>query len=170
MALTRTLVRAAAVEAASPAEALRRVNDLLMPDTRQGMFVTAVYAVLDQISGDFTYANAGHNPPFWIRVGGQIEKLTRTGIALGVIEANPITQRTLRIRPGEGVLLYTDGVTEAFSPDGSLFGESRLLEVVRSNGSSPAETLLNMVDASLDEFIGSSLLSDDLTLLVVRRK
>ncbi len=116
MALTRTLVRAAAIEASSPAEALQRVNDLLMPDTRQGMFVTGVYAVLDQETGEFTYANAGHNPPFWIRNDGQIEKLTRTGIALGVTEANLMTQRTVRIASGESVLLYTDGVTEAFSP------------------------------------------------------
>ncbi len=170
MALTRTLVRAAAIEASSPADALQRVNDLLLPDTRQGMFVTAVYAVLDPVSGDFAYANAGHNPPFWIRKGHGIEKLTRTGIALGVTEANPITERTIRIAPGESILLYTDGVTEAFSPDGSLFGESRLLRAVASQGSSPAEDLLNIVDAQLDEFIASLPLSDDLTLLVLRYK
>ncbi len=170
MALTRTLVRAAAVEAPTPAEVLQRVNDLLIPDTRQGMFVTAVYAVLDQETGGFTYANAGHNPPFWIRADGQIEKLTRTGIALGVLEANPISQRIVQLTSGESVLLYTDGVTEAFSPDGSLFGETRLIEAIRSKGSSAAETLLDTIDARLEEFIGPLPLSDDLTLLVIRRK
>jgi serine phosphatase RsbU (regulator of sigma subunit) len=170
MALTRTLVRAAAFEAPTPADALQRVNELLIPDTRQGMFVTAVYAVLDQETGDFTYANAGHNPPFWIRFDGQIEKLTRTGIALGVLDANPISQRKIRINPGESVLLYTDGVTEAFSPDGGLFGESRLIEIIRSNGSNTAESLLDAVDAGLDGFIGPLPLSDDLTLLVIKRK
>jgi sigma-B regulation protein RsbU (phosphoserine phosphatase) len=170
MALTRTLVRAAAVEAPSPAEALQRVNELLIPDTRQGMFVTAVYAVLDQETGEFTYANAGHNPPFWICADGHIEKLTRTGIALGVTDAYPITERMIRISTGDSVLLYTDGVTEAFSPEGSLFGESRLLEAIRSNSSSTAEALLDTIDADLDEFIGPLPLSDDLTLLAIRRK
>ncbi len=67
MALTRTLLHAAARETSSPAEALRRVNELLLPDTKQGMFVTAVYAVLDLNTGELTYANAGHNPPLWVR-------------------------------------------------------------------------------------------------------
>jgi len=89
MALTRTLVRAAVAENLSPAEVLKRVNDLLIPDTRQGMFVTAVYAVLDQDNGEITYANAGHNPPLWIHSSKQTEKLTRTGIALGVTYSNP---------------------------------------------------------------------------------
>ena len=170
MALTRTLVRAAAFEAPTPADALQRVNELLLPDTRQGMFVTAVYAVLDQETGEFTYANAGHNPPIWIQDQGQVEKLTRTGIALGVLGANPISQRKILINPGESVLLYTDGVTEAFSPEGSLFGEPRLIEIVRSNCSDTAKNLLNAVDSGLDGFIGPSPLSDDLTMLVIKRK
>ncbi len=170
MALTRTLVRAAAVEAPTPAEVLQRVNDLLLPDTRQGMFVTAVYAVLDQETGEFTYANAGHNPPFWIRTDGQIEKLTRTGIALGVLEANPISQKMIQISKGASVLLYTDGVTEAFSAEGDLFGESRLQDNIRSNHMSSAHDLLDAIDVSLEEFIGPNPLSDDLTLLAIRRK
>ena len=132
--------------------------------------MTAVYAVLDQETGEFTYANAGHNPPIWIQDQGQVEKLTRTGIALGVLGANPISQRKILINPGESVLLYTDGVTEAFSPEGSLFGEPRLIEIVRSNCSDTAKNLLNAVDSGLDGFIGPSPLSDDLTMLVIKRK
>lgn len=170
MALTRTLVRAAVAEALSPAEVLKRVNDLLMPDTRQGMFVTAVYAVLDQESGEFTYANAGHNPPFWIRSSEQIEKLTRTGIALGVTYSNPMTERTIKLNSCESILLYTDGLTEAFSPEGNLFGEARLLDAIRSDGLSSAEALLDSVESHLSNFTGLQPLSDDLTLMVVRRR
>jgi GAF domain-containing protein len=86
MALTRTLVRAAVIETNSPAEALKRVNDLLIPDTKQGMFVTAVYAVLDMDKYELTYTNAGHNPPLWIKCDGGVERLTRTGVALGAAE------------------------------------------------------------------------------------
>ena len=170
MALTRTLVRAAVAENLSPAEVLKRVNDLLIPDTRQGMFVTAVYAVLDQDNGEITYANAGHNPPLWIHSSKQTEKLTRTGIALGVTYSNPMSQRTIRLNTGDSLLLYTDGITEAFSPEGKLFGDARLLEAIRSDNSSSAAGLLDMVETRLNEFIGLQPLSDDLTLLVVRRK
>ncbi len=169
MALTRTLVRAAAIETPSPAEALRRVNDLLLPDTRQGMFVTAVYAVLDQNTGELTYANAGHNPPLWIHADGQVEKLTRTGIALGVTDNREMFERTIRLSAGDCVLFYTDGLTEAFSADHVLFGEARLLDAIRAAESSSANSLLDAVESSVNDFIGSAPLSDDLTMLVVRR-
>jgi len=169
MALTRTLVRAAVIETSSPAEALRRVNDLLLPDTRQGMFVTAVYAVLDQTTGGLTYANAGHNPPLWIRADGQVEKLTRTGIALGVTDNSLMFERTIRLSVGDCVLFYTDGLTEAFSPDHKLFGEARLLESIQAAASSSANSLLDAVESSVNDFIESAPLSDDLTMLAVRR-
>jgi sigma-B regulation protein RsbU (phosphoserine phosphatase) len=134
------------------------------------MFVTAVYAVLDQESGEFTYTNAGHNPPLWIRSSDQIEKLTRTGIALGVTYSNPMTQRTIKLNSYESILLYTDGLTEAFSPEGDLFGEARLLDAIRIDGLSSAEALLDSIETHLNKFIGLQPLSDDLTLMVVRRK
>jgi serine phosphatase RsbU (regulator of sigma subunit) len=169
MALTRTLVRAAVVETASPAEALRRVNDLLVPDTRQGMFVTAFYAVLNRETGEFTYVNAGHNPPLWKSGGsGEIQRLTRTAVALGVVENLPILQKSIRLSTGDTILLYTDGVTEAFSVDGELFGEARLTEAVRKPHAS-ANDLLEAVETRLTDFITSAPLSDDLTMLSLCR-
>ena len=169
MALTRTLMRAAVVETPSPAEALQRVNELLIPDTKQGMFVTAVYAVLDPSTGELTYANAGHNPPLWMKANGEIARLTRTGIALGATEARTISESTIRLASGESVLFYTDGLTEEFSPDGDLFGEARLVETLRSNSSS-ADAMLDSIEASLTDFIDFVPLSDDLTMLVVHCK
>ena len=170
MAITRTLMRAAAKEIGSPAEALQRVNDLLLPDTEQGMFVTAVYGVLDLESGQFTYANAGQNPPLWVR-GGQLEvqRLTRTGIALGVFSDSPMSEKMIQLAPGDSLLLYTDGVTEAFSSSGKLFGETRLIDTLRSTQHSSANHLLEVVEKALNEFIGITPLADDLTMLAVRR-
>lgn len=170
MALTRTLVRAAVIETESPAEALRRVNDLLVPDTRQGMFVTAVYAVLDLDSGQFTYANAGHNPPLWVRGGRQVvQRLTRTGVALGAIENSSMSEQTIQLEPGDHILFYTDGVTEAFSYDGDLFGEKRLIDAVQSIQDGSADALLETVETGLNEFIGAAPLGDDLTMLALHR-
>ena len=170
MALTRTLVRAAVVETSSPAEALQRVNGLLMPDTKQGMFVTAVYAVLDQNTGELTYVNAGHNPPLWMKANGDIERLTRTGVALGATEERTISQQTIHLKSGESVLFYTDGLTEEFSSDNELFGEARLMDAIRSDSFASANSMLDAIESSLNAFMGLIPLSDDLTMLIVRCK
>ncbi len=170
MALTRTLVRAAVFETPSPAEALQRVNELLMPDTKQGMFVTAVYAVLDQNTAELTYVNAGHNPPLWMKANGEIERLTRTGVALGATEARTISQRTIHLTSGDSLLLYTDGLTEEFSSDNELFGEARLMDAIRSSSFSSADAMLDAIESGLNAFVGPIPLSDDLTMLVLRHK
>ena len=113
MALRRTLVRAAVMETDSPCDALRRVYDLLVPDTRQGMFVTAVYAVLDMNSAELTYVNAGHNPPLWVKDDGSLQSLTRTGVALGAAENMKYDQRVIPLGKDDSVLFYTDGLTES---------------------------------------------------------
>ena len=168
MALTRTLMRAAILETSSPAEALRRVNDSLLPDTQQGMFITAVYGELDLEQGTFTYVNAGHNPPFWVKTDGGFEKLTRTSIALGVMEQPSIEQRAISFKPGETLLLYTDGLTEAFSPSGDLFGEVRLLDVMASLAAGTAEEVITSIEECLNDFIDTEPLADDLTMLAIR--
>jgi GAF domain-containing protein len=168
MALTRTLVRAAVIETSSPAEALCRVNDLLLPDTQQGMFVTAVYGELDLMEGRFTYVNAGHNPPFLVR-GSQVEKLTRTAVALGVMEQPNIRENTLSLSNGDTLFLYTDGLTEAFSDDGDLFGDDRVMDALKAAQTGSVEDVIVAVEDCLNEFIGTTPLGDDLTMLVIKK-
>lgn len=168
MALTRTLMRAAILETSSPAAALRRVNDSLLPDTQQGMFITAVYGELDLETGTFTYVNAGHNPPFWVKTDGSLEKLTRTSIALGVMEQPVIEERTFTFELGNTLLLYTDGLTEAFSPGGDLFGETRLLDVMASLRAGTAQEVIRSIEDCLNEFIDPLPLGDDLTMMAIR--
>jgi len=169
MALTRTLVRAAVIEDTSPAEAMKRVNDLLIPDTRQGMFVTAVYAVLDMDKNELTYVNAGHNPPLWARQDGSMERLTRTAIALGVVTGEPVEQRTIKFESCDNLFLYTDGLTESFNHEGEFYGEGRLMEAIRSAPCPSASDLLDVVEKSLLNFVQDMPPADDLTMLVLRR-
>jgi serine phosphatase RsbU (regulator of sigma subunit) len=169
MALTRTLVRAAVTELESPADAMRRVNDLLIPDTRQGMFVTAVYGVLDLEKSELIYVNAGHNPPLWIKRSGEVEKLTRTAIALGVVTGGGVEQRLIKFESGDSLLLYTDGLTESFNNDGVFYGDERLLEAIRCDHCSSASDLLDMIESSLLNFVQDMPPADDLTMLVLRR-
>ncbi len=172
MALTRTLVRAVVYDTLSPADAMRRVNELILPDNKQAMFVTAVYAVLSTESSEMTYVNAGHNPPLWICARDKkIEKLPRCGPALGVIQSIVMEERTIQVGDGDLLLLYTDGLTEAFSPQDEIYGEERLIKVIRSlplTGCS-ARSLLETIEKSVDDFTGSAAAADDMTLLSFRR-
>jgi serine phosphatase RsbU (regulator of sigma subunit) len=170
MALTRTLVRAAVLELDTPAEVIQRVNELLVPDTKQGMFVTAVYAVLDLDSGELTYVNAGHNPPLWFKKDGSTERLTRTAIALGVLLGNEaVKQRTIQIETGDNLLLYTDGLTESFNAAGEFYGEERLVQALLAGECASAHDLMDVVENSLLDFVQDMPPADDLTMLGLRR-
>jgi len=179
MTLVRTLMRATIETCDAPHEALERVNQILEPDALQGMFVTLVYAILNLEDGVINYANAGHNPPLILRGEREIERLGRSGMALGVMPDNPIKSRQPILEPQDILLLYTDGVTEAFSPDGDIFGIDQLCEKIEHAAISTisgftqnqvsALDIVKIIDESVTEFIGDYLLSDDLTLVVVKR-
>ena len=172
MTLIRTLVRAAVREGHPPAEVLEVVNNLLIPDARHGTFVTIVYAVLDPATGQLTYANAGHNPPLWVRTSlAQIDLFPRSGMALGVVEDNPVDQRAVTLLPGDFLVLYTDGVTDAFSPQGLPYGFERLHQVVSESAFAPpgllsAGAMMEAIDQSINDFIGDEPAADDSTGLV----
>lgn len=180
MTLVRTLLRATVKEIDSPAQALERANNVIVPDAQSGMFVTIFYAVLDLNSGKLDYANAGHNPPLLARCqSGEIERLVRGGMAIGVEAESPIQEGHTNLDDGDWLILYTDGVTESFSPQGDPFGEHRLRQAVEEviTGLSPstadqpsAQDILDSIDRAVQDFIEQSPLSDDLTLLVLRRK
>jgi sigma-B regulation protein RsbU (phosphoserine phosphatase) len=180
MTLVRTLLRATIQQTASPAEALGRVNDALVPDAPAGMFVTLAYAVLSLESGELQIANAGHNPPLVLRRRGcRLERLVRSGMALGVQAGNHIRNVEIALEAGDFLVMYTDGVTEAFSEEGDLYGEERLQETIETTAlcvtgvggaqGLSAQEMLESIDRSVAAFMGDSMPSDDLTLLVLKR-
>jgi sigma-B regulation protein RsbU (phosphoserine phosphatase) len=174
MALTRTLVRAAASEETSAAAVLMRVNDLLVPDAQRGMFVTAAYAILSLETGELHYANAGHCLPLMLRSGSRtLERLPKGGTALGVLADLSLQEHATTMAPGDSLILYTDGITEAFSPRGELFGERRLFGVMQTiaqtANSCSAQALLEIVLTSVQTFTEDAPASDDLTAVVLQR-
>ncbi|MFL7807077.1 MAG: PP2C family protein-serine/threonine phosphatase, partial [Anaerolineae bacterium] len=169
MALTRTLVRATAIEEASPAAVLARVNNLLVPDAKRGMFVTAAYVVLDLESGKLIYANAGHCLPLLHSTGSQLRRLPKGGMALGVVAGLDFEEHSAQLAPGDRLVLYSDGVTEAMSPQGDLYGEGRLGQILESHTDGSAQSVLDAILASVHEFTHNAPPADDLTLLVLRR-
>ncbi len=170
MTLTRTLVRAAAVEYESPAAVLTRVNNLLVADAQQGMFVTAVYAVLALETGQISYANAGHPPPLLSRFPSRtLEGLGKGGMALGVVEGIEFLEQVVTLDPGDHLVFYTDGITEAFSPVGEIYGEERLAAAIQVAYDGSAQAVSDAIDSSVANFVGDESPTDDVTLMVLRR-
>lgn len=146
----------------------QKVNRLLFESVEREMYVTAVYGVLDTKNRVLTFSNAGHNPPILRRADGSIEYLSEGGVALGVLESSTYEERPLSLFSGDVLILYTDGVTEAFSPGGEEFGVDRLVEVINENYELSARDLLNEIYERVQDFTSDSAQLDDLTMVAIK--
>lgn len=170
MTVARTLIRAFAQNSDSPKRVLDRVNQLLVTDTPNGLFVTTIYAILDTQTGILTYSNAGHNLPLLKRASGkEVLSLHKGGIALGVVEAAGLQDYTIQLEHGDSLILYTDGLTETFSPDGENFGEERLISLLQEVKRKDICQIMELVETNLANFRQGGALTDDLTLLAIQR-
>jgi serine phosphatase RsbU (regulator of sigma subunit) len=171
MAVTRTLIRATVPDYDSPAQVLERVNNLLLMNSQDGLFVTAFYAVVNLGSGELTYASAGHNLPLLLRAhSGKAEPLVKGGPALGIIGGEiQLDDHFIQIETDDCLVLYTDGVTETFSPSGEIYGEDRLRQIIERTSGSSACTLLEAIDQSLIDYLRGDPPGDDTTIMAVHR-
>jgi len=169
MALSRSLVRSGLLGAASPSEGLRRANRWIIKDTTSDMFLTLFYCVLDPLNQTLTYVNAGHNPPLvFYHDEQQCVYLDKHGIALGILENAEFEEHTVSLCPGDVVLLYTDGVTDAMDGDGVPFGEENLRRVAAADCTLPGAEIINRINTAIAAHIGDEAAFDDATLMVLR--
>ena len=169
MALTRSIIRASVVGESSPAEGILRANRLICADSTGGMFVTLFYAQLNPATCELTYVNGGHNPPLVYRAGAsQLISLMPTGMALGVLDDASYEQETLRLDPGDFIVLYTDGVTDATNRKEQGFGMDRLQRVLLAHRDSTAEEIVTALEKAIDEFVGTTAPFDDMAIVVIR--
>jgi serine phosphatase RsbU (regulator of sigma subunit) len=172
MAVSRTLIRTFAQDFPdAPEEAVRLASARLLQDAGDNLFVTAFYGVLNPATGELVYCNAGHNPPLLLRAQPDcpLEPLRNTGMPLAVMEDALWTRGTVQITPGDMLLIYTDGVTDAQNPQGDFFDESGLRSVLTSVQSQPAAHIHAAVLDALHRFVGENAPGDDITLLVLTR-
>jgi sigma-B regulation protein RsbU (phosphoserine phosphatase) len=172
MAMVRTLIRTYAFEHESaPAAVMSAANRRILSDTNDDSFVTAFYAVLDPATGALQYCNAGHNPPYLFRTqnGGTVEELRGTGIPLGMLEDAVWEGGEVTMLPGDRLLTYTDGATDAQNLDEEPFGERRLLEVAKANVRATPIEMRTAVFDDIKSFVGDAPQEDDITLMVVAR-
>lgn len=172
MAMSRTLIRTYAMEfAAQPQAAIQATNKRLLQDARVNLFVTLFYGVLDPQTGILTYINAGHNPPYLLcfNEDGDAMPLEKTGIPIGIDKDTQWEQRSVQIKPGDVLLLYTDGITESQNDEGESFDEDSLVEIALSHYGQTANDIQASILDSLQNFVQDKPQSDDITLMVLSR-
>ena len=170
MALSRTVIRTMALSGREPAAALKKANELILKDSRASLFLTAFFATLNPQDGCLKYANAGHNRPLWLHADtGECQELLAEGSLLAVFDTLELEEREVILRTGDILVMYTDGVTEAMNLSREVFGDQRLRSVVEKNAGTTAQEMLNEIMIAVTEFVKDAPLSDDLTLVVVRR-
>jgi phosphoserine phosphatase RsbU/P len=167
MAVSRTLIRATGIKGFTTSECMDYVNNLLCNESTSSMFVTVFYGILNIAKGEIEYINAGHNPPYLLSPSGVTKVGTTHGIALGVIEKTHYTSETFKIRPGEKLFLYTDGITEAFNKEEVAYGAERLENLLLRHLDSPIKKIVSASFEEAGAYVDGAPQSDDITLLTI---
>jgi serine phosphatase RsbU (regulator of sigma subunit) len=172
MALSRSLWRTFAINhPVEPELTMAETNQRIVSDTHGGLFITLLYGILNPQQAEFTYCSAGHHPALLLRAqDGTIEKLERTGIPLGVLEEATWKRDRVRIDPGDVLVLYTDGITDAENPSAEFFGLERLQEAISKQRGKTAEQIRDALREEVRLWVGNAAQFDDITLLVLVRE
>lgn len=173
MALARTVLRIFVLEHGQrPEHALRAANRHILRESSSGLFVTVFLGILEPATGKVVYCNAGHNPPLLQRRDRHQPPvpLGRTGIPVGVSADAAWKSQPVEMKPGDVLLLYTDGVTEARDPSGGYFGETGLERVLQDWDGAQAGRLQATLLQSVEGFVGRAEQQDDITVMVVLRE
>jgi phosphoserine phosphatase RsbU/P len=166
MSNLQAAVRAFAQEAVAPSSVCASVNRLLCRNMASGRFATFCFARIEPDAGRVIYSNAGHNPPLLVRADGTTATLSDGGMVLGIFPDNAYEQRTVAVSPGDRIIFYTDGITEARSAEGEEYGEERLETAALASRTQPVEVMKEALMADVNGFTDGTF-EDDATLIVV---
>ena len=171
MAVSNTLLRSVAMVSETTNECLDEVNRLLCKASVNSMFVTILYGILNHKTGDIDFTNAGHNPTYVLRDNGTVENVKQhTNFVAGGIEGFKYQNDSTHLDPGDAIVLYTDGVTEAFNEKNEAFGDDGLVDSLSELYHEDSKTIIEELHNDLNEFIGETTQFDDITMLVIKRK
>ncbi len=170
MSVSRTMIKANGVRGIPSNECLREVNNLLCEESLNSMFVTTFYGVYDLENGCIEYTNAGHNPPYILHADGTVEQLvTSRNLVLGAMEGISFKSDTMQLQPGDALVMYTDGVTEAENSTHGQFGEPALEDTLRACKGESSQRIVEAINTNVKQFAGDADQFDDITQLVIRR-
>ena len=171
MAVSRTLLRATGMRGIDTNECLNYVNNMLCHESIDSMFVTVFYGIYNTETGLVEYTNAGHNPPYVVRADGTVDTLPMSeNIVAGMFDDFTFTQSTLQLDKGDMLVLFTDGVTEAFNTSGEMFDEKGLETTLENKGAGKSShDICQEILKDVNDFAGKEPQSDDITLMAIRR-
>lgn len=169
MAVCRTMLKAIGSEVIDPAKCIAKVNNMLIPESDISTFVTVFYGVLNVNTGEMSYCNGGHNPPYLQKEGGTVQELDDVGgLLLGKFENAPYEMSKVQLSAGDTIVTYTDGVTEAENEEGGFFDEERVVKFLERHPSSTLNSQVKGLFLEVMKFAGAAIQSDDITVLSVR--
>lgn len=170
MALSVTVLRYGMSINLPPHEVLRHANEMIISEQRSRMFATTFVGYLDPASGEMRFACGGHNPPLWYHAAtGTVDYVTAQGVAVGIFKEAEFALDRLRMEPGDIFVLYTDGITEVLNGEEEEFGEDRLEALIRQHTALSAQELADRILETINDFAAEQELSDDATLVIVKR-
>ena len=170
MAVSRTLIRATGIRGGSPSDCLAYSNKLLSAESVDCMFVTVFYGIYNIKTGEVTYCNAGHNPPYLLKSNGEVKALPLAKDPMvGAISDIEYHEESIQLEKGEMLILFTDGVTEAMNVSFAEYGDERLIAALKKAVGSNCQEMINAVKADVSEFTEEAEQSDDITMLTIKR-
>lgn len=169
MAVCRTMLKAIGSEVKSPSDCITKVNNMLIPESDISTFVTVFYGLLNVKTGELSYCNGGHNLPYIQSTDGTVTELENIGgLLLGKFENAPYDMNTIQLNPGDTIVTFTDGVTEAEDEDGGFFDEERVIKYLEKHPGKSLDSLVKGLFLEVMKFTGAADQSDDITVLSVQ--
>src|SRR5262249_39871619 len=156
-------------EADDLAHKIARLNKAISSNCPDNRFITFFMTVLNPETGELVYTNAGHNPPLVVRAGGGFETLQGGGVILGILPQATYKESTAQMNPGDILVLFSDGVTEAVNSKDEDFGEARLAALVEAKRDRPAAEIVEAIETAIAEYTEGAPAADDITVVVARR-
>jgi serine phosphatase RsbU (regulator of sigma subunit) len=169
MSSLHAAVRAQSQARWSISEIMGEINQYIFENSPPSKFLTLLYGELNTDNGSLAYSNAGHNTPLLVRRSGEITKLDKGGLPIGLMPGVAYQQDVVTFEPGDVLIIYSDGITESINDKDEEYGEARLLEVVKNNMSRSASGIRDRIDESLSRFVGTTAPIDDMTLMIIKR-
>jgi serine phosphatase RsbU (regulator of sigma subunit) len=169
MSSLHAAVRAQSQTRRSIAEVMAEINQYIFENSPPNKFLTLFYGEVDPETGTLTYSNGGHNSPILVRANGDLERLDKGGLPIGMMQGVQYQEGAVGFERGDVLLIYSDGITESVNESEEEFGEPRLIEVVKQNRGRSSSGLRDRIDEALSRFVGSMAPVDDMTLMIVKR-
>lgn len=169
MSSLHAAVRAQSQTRASISEVMAEINEYIFENSPSNKFLTLFYGGLDPVTGTLSYSNGGHNAPIFVRRSGEVERLDKGGLPIGMMQSVVYQEASVAFEPGDVLVIYSDGITESINEREEEFEEERLIEVVKDNLGRSASGIRDRIDEALSRFVGTTAPVDDMTLMIIKR-